>query len=266
MPRPVVALLTDFGLRDHYVGTMKGVVLSVCPEAALVDITHDIAPQDVFSAALELAASYRYFPVATVFVAVVDPGVGSARRALAAESGGYYFVGPDNGIFSFVFRESTPTLVVELRERKFARSTISHTFEGRDRFAPAAGWIAKRTPLRSFGPPIDNHVSLEFPEAIVSADAVRGEVIYVDRFGNLITNIAGRLLAEPTSRVAHVTDRGNIRIVRTYAAVAAGELCGLIGSSGYFEIAVNRGSAAALLNVSRGARVEVFNAPMPGSP
>ena len=139
MARPIVALLTDFGTRDHYAGTMKAVVLGVCPDATLVDIGHEIPPHDVVAGALELAASYRYFPAGTIFLVVVDPGVGSSRRGIAAAAGDWTFVTPDNGVLSAVFCETAPTRVVELTEAKYARPTVSRTFEGRDRFAPAAG-------------------------------------------------------------------------------------------------------------------------------
>ena len=149
--RPVIALLSDFGARDHYAGTMKGVILGICPEATLVDITHDVAAHDVLEGALQLAASYRYFPAGTVFLAVVDPGVGSARRGIAAEAGDYRFVAPDNGVLTEVLRETPPRRVVELSERRYARPTVTRTFEGRDRFAPAAAWLAKGTQLAALG-------------------------------------------------------------------------------------------------------------------
>jgi hypothetical protein len=256
--RPVVALLTDFGLHDHYVGTMKGVVLSVAPEAALVDITHEVTAQDILGAALELAAAYRYFPAGSVFLVVVDPGVGSTRRAIAAEAGGYYFVGPDNGVFSAVFAESAPGLVVELTERKYARPSISRTFEGRDRFAPAAGWIAKQTSLRAFGPVVSDYCVLPLPEATIAEGVVRGEVLRVDRFGNVITNITAATLehvARPLSVSA--ADRGDIPVVGTYVDVAVGDVCALVGSSGHLEIAVNGGNASRALALTRGAAVHV---------
>ena len=151
--RPVIALLSDFGTRDHYAGTMKGVILNICPDATLVDITHDVPPHDVLDGALQLAAAARYFPAGTIFLAVVDPGVGSARRGIAAEAGDYRFVAPDNGVLTSVLREWPPKKIVELTERRYARPTVSRTFEGRDRFAPAAAWLAKGTQLTALGPP-----------------------------------------------------------------------------------------------------------------
>ena len=149
----MIALLTDFGTRDHYAGTMKAVALGICPDATLVDITHDIAAHDVLGGALELAASYRYFPAGTIFLVVVDPGVGSSRRGIAAEAGDYRFVAPDNGVLTLVLDEAPPRKVVELTERRYARPTVSRTFEGRDRFAPAAAWLAKGVELTALRPP-----------------------------------------------------------------------------------------------------------------
>src|SRR5882724_10830383 len=187
--RPVIALLSDFGTRDHYAGTMKGVVLGICPDVTLVDITHDVAPHDVLGGALELAAACRYFPAGTIFLVVVDPGVGSARRGIAADTGDYKFVAPDNGVLTAVLDEHPPKKVVELTERKYGRPTVSRTFEGRDRFAPAAAWLAKGIEVTAMGRPAGTIARLELPHPRVGDDHVEGEVLRVDRFGNLITNI-----------------------------------------------------------------------------
>ena len=160
MARPIIAFLSDFGTRDHYAGTMKGVALGICPEATLVDITHEIQAHDVLGGALELAAAYKYFPAGTVFVAVVDPGVGSSRRGIAAEAGDSRFVAPDNGVLTLVFRETPPKRVVDLTERRYARPSVSRTFEGRDRFAPAAAWLAKGVELSALGRPVHDFMLL----------------------------------------------------------------------------------------------------------
>src|ERR1700687_146423 len=183
MPRPVIALLTDFGTRDHYAGTMKGVALGICPDVTLVDISHDLPPHDVVAAALELAASYRYFPAGTIFLAVIDPGVGSARRGLAAEAGDYKFVAPDNGVLSVIVDPHPPKRVVELGERRYALPTVSRTFEGRDRFAPAAAWLAKGVDLGALGRPAGSIHHLEVPRPVIAPDRLSGEVLQVDRFG-----------------------------------------------------------------------------------
>ena len=260
MARPTVAFLSDFGTRDHYAGTLKAVVLSVCPDATLVDIGHEIPAHDVLAGALELAACYRYFPAGTVFLTVVDPGVGSARRGIAAESGGYKFVAPDNGVLSGVFHDASPGRVVELTERKYARPTVSRTFEGRDRFAPAAGWLAKGIALTSLGKTIKDFRILELPKPTVSGDAVKGEVVRIDRFGNLITNIDRRAFEHLAAGGAITVTAGAQqipRLVATYADAPAGEACALFGSTDHLEIAVTAGDAAACLKLSRGAPVIV---------
>lgn len=260
MARPTVALLTDFGTRDHYAGALKAVVLSVCPEATLVDISHDIPAHDVLAGALELGACYRYFPVATTFLVVVDPGVGSSRRGIVADNGDYRFVAPDNGVLSPVFRDAPSTRVVELSEPKYARPTVSRTFEGRDRFAPAAGWIAKGIALTSFGKSITDFHVINLPEARVTPAGVHGEVVRVDRFGNLITNIDRQAFEQASGAGAIVVTVGQAevaRVVSTYADAAPGELCAVFGSTDHLEIAVNGGDAAKTLGAHRGAQVVV---------
>jgi S-adenosylmethionine hydrolase len=266
--RPLIALLTDFGLRDHYVGTMKGVVLGICPEATLVDIAHDLPPHDVQAGAMELAAAYPYFPPGTIFLVVVDPGVGTTRRGIAAESGAHKFVAPDNGILSAAFTESAPARVVELSNPRYALRAVSRTFEGRDRFAPAAAWLAAGVDLAALGSPVDAWTRLELPAPCVSADAVEGEVVRVDRFGNLVTNIDRRMFEVfriPVRVSASIDGRGLLRVVSTYADVAAGEVCALFGSSGHLEIAANGASAAEVLGAARGARVRIKERILPES-
>src|SRR5689334_14472549 len=182
MARPIVALLTDFGTRDHYVGTMKGVMLGICAELSCVDITHDVPPHDVLAGALELAAAYRSFPTGTIFLVVVDPGVGSARRGIAAEAGDYKFVAPDNGVLSAVLEEHAPKRLVELTERKYARPTVSRTFEGRDRFAPAAAWLAKGIELGALGRTAGAIQRLAIPKPQAAGNSIDGQVLRVDRF------------------------------------------------------------------------------------
>src|SRR5688500_2004254 len=260
MARPTVALLTDFGTRDHYAGTLKGVVLSVCPDATLVDIGHDIPAHDVLAGALELAACYRFFPAGTGFLVVSDPGVGSSRRGIAAYCGDYNIVAPDNGVLSAVFRDTPPKKVIELTERKYARATVSRTFEGRDRFAPAAGWLAKGIALVSMGKSVSNYQVIDLPRPDVAGDQLTGEVMRVDRFGNLITNIDRRTLEQFANGKAigiTIGDRAIARIVATYAEAPAGELCALFGSTDHLEIAVNGGDAAGILGVRRGAKAQV---------
>jgi S-adenosylmethionine hydrolase len=268
---PVIALLTDFGTRDHYVGTMKGVVLGICGAATLVDITHEVPPQDILTGALELAASYRYFPPGTIFLVVVDPGVGSTRRGVAVEAGGYRFVAPDNGVLTGVlgdlvrrFAQTRQGLelapAVELTEPRYARPAISRTFEGRDRFAPAAAWLATGVALADLGRPAGALVWLDIPQPRETANEIRGDVLRIDRFGNLITNI-------DRARVERFAANGSVdirigpqtisRLVAAYAEVEPGAICALIGSTEHLEVAVNGGSAASVLGVDRGAPVHI---------
>jgi S-adenosyl-L-methionine hydrolase (adenosine-forming) len=259
MSRPVIAMLTDFGTRDHYAGTMKGVALGICPDATLVDISHDIPAHDVLAGALELAAAYRYFPAGTIFLVVVDPGVGSGRRGIAAESGDYRFVAPDNGVLTAVLAEHPPKRVAELTERKYARPTVSRTFEGRDRFAPAAGWLAKGIDLAALGRSAGAIQGLDIPQPALEDGRIEGQVLRVDRFGNLITNIDRRtfdkLAGSPLDlRIgAHQVSR----VVSTYADAAPGEVVALFGSSDHLEVAANGANAAEALALHRGAAVHV---------
>jgi len=262
MARPVIALLSDFGTADHYVGAMKGVVLGICPEATLVDITHELPAHDVVGGALELAAAYRYFPPDTVFLAVVDPGVGSTRRGIAAEAGGYRFVGPDNGLLALVFKGAGPSLLVELTEKRYTRPAISRTFEGRDRFGPAAAWLAAGVPLSELGTQIAAFTPLAVPIPEVRSDTLVGEVMRVDRFGNLETNIDRASLEQVIrdSRDQAVVEVGGQRIVgirQTYSDVPSGQLASLFSSADYLEIAASGASAARVLGIQRGAVVQV---------
>jgi S-adenosyl-L-methionine hydrolase (adenosine-forming) len=257
--RPVIALLSDFGSRDHYAGTMKGVMIGICPDVTFVDITHDITPHDVMEGALQLAACCRYFPAGTIFLSVVDPGVGSSRRGIAVEAGDYRFVAPDNGVLTAALRDVPPKRIVELTERRYARPTVSRTFEGRDRFAPAAAWMAKGIQLSALGRAVTSYHQIEIPQPQVG-DQLAGVVLLIDRFGNLVTNIDRRTFesftrAQPVA--LKVNDHDIARVVATYADIRAGEVCALFGSTEHLEFAVNGGSAADTLRVTKGAKVEI---------
>ena len=260
MARPVIALLTDFGSRDHYAGTMKAVILGICPDVTLVDITHDIPPHDVLTGALQLAASYRFFPAGTIFLVVVDPGVGSARRGIAADSGEYRIVAPDNGVLTAVLRESPARRLIEITERRYARASVSRTFEGRDRFAPAAAWLAKGVDLSALGRSAGPICQIPIPAPAVTDACVLGEVLLVDRFGNLITNIDRKLFDKfaHASGIEITAGPHRIgRVVATYAEAAPEEVCALFGSTDHLEIAVNAGSAGVRLDLTRGSPVTI---------
>jgi S-adenosylmethionine hydrolase len=262
--RPIVALLSDFGSTDHYVGAMKGAVLAACPEATLVDLVHELPPHDVAAGARALAAAYRAFPGGTVFLAVVDPGVGGERRGLAATAGGYLFVGPDNGVLSPAL-ERDDCRVRALTNAGLFRHVVSRTFHGRDVFAPVAGHLARGGALDEVGPVVVDAVCLPRAGAIVVApDEWEGVVEAADRFGNLVTNVSEEDLAamlatvagDPT-RLVVVAGGQVLPLVGTYAEVSPGVPCALVGSSARLELAVNRASATDQLAAGPGARVRV---------
>ena len=247
----LITLLTDFGTADGYVGEMKGVIYAMHPQAHLVDVAHDVAPQDVDGARLAIARYWRRFPLGTIHLVVVDPGVGTSRAALAVESDGRFLIGPDNGVLSPALLRSD-VRVVELPIPPQA----SATFHGRDVFAPAAARLAGGSPLEALGRAYDAPIVRRTPEAKRLTDgSVSGEVITVDRFGNLITN-----LVAPRGGSVVLGDRV-VPIVRSYGEGASGDVIAVIGSSGLLEIAVRGGSAGGTLGVSRGAPVVLRPAP-----
>ena len=249
-----ITLTTDFGLDDWFVGTMKGVIQRTAPNAAVIDVTHGIAPGDIRAGAFALAAAYRYFPAGTIHLAVVDPGVGSERAGVVIETESYFFVGPDNGVFSFALRGERLRSIHRLENPQYQLAEVSRTFHGRDVFAPAAAHLSRGVPASRFGPRVHDLVQLDWPEPVSLKSAVGGEVVYVDGFGNAITNLpAGRVLA---SGAAKVTAGGkSVPLLACYADVTRGKPVAVIGSSGLLEIAINGGSAAKALKLRRGSRV-----------
>ena len=187
--RPIITLLTDFGTRDAYVASMKGVILGLNREAVLVDLAHDLPPQDVRAGALVLLGAAPYFPPGTIHLAVVDPGVGGPRRALAARCRGQFWVGPDNGLFHLIFSQEMELSIVSLENPQFFRPRVSATFHGRDIFAPVAAHLSRGADLAQLGPTVTDPVALDFPSPVFTPEVVRGEIIYADRFGNLVSNV-----------------------------------------------------------------------------
>lgn len=245
MPRPLVTLLTDFGTADGYVAEMKGVLVTQAPDVSVIDLSHDIAPQQVEAARLAVARYWRRFPPGVVHLVVVDPGVGSAREAIAVMSDGRCLVGPDNGVLSPALLHPSAR-VVSLP----VPPSASPTFHGRDVFAPAAAALARGERLESLGPALPSPVIRRTPEAVREPDGgIRGEVIAIDRFGNAITNIAGH-----HDGTVHVGERAVV-VRRTYDDVPSGALVALVGSSGLLELAVRDGNAAATLGVRPGVVV-----------
>lgn len=238
-----ITLLTDFGTADGYVAELKGVLISLAPGAPIVDLSHEIPPQDIAMARLTVARYWRRFPVGTVHMVVVDPGVGTTRAAIAIESDGRFLVGPDNGVLSPALF-TLDARVVQIR----IDPTASATFHGRDVFAPVAARLASGTPLDEIGEPYADAVRLRTPPPRRDAHGLlHGEVLTLDRFGNIITN----LMTREASGMVKIAGRA-ARLVRTYGEASRGELVALVGSSGFVEIAVREGSAAAALGVQRG--------------
>jgi len=266
MAKRIITLTTDFGTADSYVAAMKGVILSISPEADLVDLSHELAAHDVTGAAMFLAAACKFFPDNTIHLAVVDPGVGTARRAICVRTARNCYVAPDNGIVSLAIETETPYEAVQLSNTDYHRSVQSSaTFHGRDVFASVAAHLSTGTDFRAFGPPADNLVRTELPPVNrPTPDVIEGRVVHIDRFGNLITNISRQELArahhEPGETVVVQVGAASIRgLSRTYGDHDPGDLLALWGSGDYLEISINRGSAAERINAAVGAPVRVIH-------
>lgn len=264
MPRrPIVTLTTDFGLNDHFVGTIKGVILKIVPDAEIVDICHTVQAFDILDGALALAHSYAYYPSGTVHLVVVDPGVGSARRPIIASTEEHNFVAPDNGVLSLMYAREERLSVRHITAEHYFLQPLSTTFHGRDIFAPIAAYLAKGVDQEKFGDEITDYVRFNAPKPkAVDAKTLRGVVLRVDRFGNLITNFTPPdvpvLFQENAPPFKIVVGKKEIPSMRpNYAEGAPGEVFGILGSMGYLEIAANRGSAAQILGVGKGAEVLV---------
>ncbi len=258
----VITLTTDFGTRDAYVAAMKGVILTITPKARLVDVTHEVPPQDVREGAYILDTASRYFPEGSIHVGVVDPGVGTARRAVVLRTERALYVAPDNGLLTPVLQREFPLEVISLDNPTYWRQEVSHTFHGRDVFAPVAAYLARGVPLPAMGTPISARdlVILEWPQARrVAADRVEGMVVHTDRFGNIVTNIPATLLegAEGlwTFEVAGQQVRG---LKSAYADVPVGTPLALIGSNGTLEFSIRDGNAARAWNVRAGEYVRAW--------
>jgi len=260
MKRPVISLLTDFGALDHYAGAMKGVILGICPDAQLVDISHEVPVYAIMEAAFTLTQAWTCFPEGTVHLAVVDPGVGSARRPILVEGGGHYFVAPDNGLLTMIYDAVPVHQTREITAERYYRNPVSRTFHGRDIFAPVAAHLANGIAPVEFGKPIGDYVRLDFARPARSGPRTwTGAVLKVDRFGNLITNFDSgswlRLAAEPFEM--KVGTRLVSRMASNYTEMDPGDLFVIGGSSGYLEVSLNRGNAAEMVGAKSGDTVEL---------
>jgi|UniRef100_A0A7V6A2J9 S-adenosylmethionine hydrolase len=257
---PLITLLTDFGSRDVYVAAMKGVILGINPRAGLVDLTHEVPPQDIVTGAFLLAEAAWFFPPGTIHLAVVDPGVGTSRRALGAYARGHYWVGPDNGLFYLVFREAEAMTLVSLENSAYFRHPVSATFHGRDLFAPVAAHLSLGVPLTAFGPLIHDPVPLPWPAPRFALERVEGEIIYVDGFGNLVSNLKGGELLAWLDKAPFTLTLGSLKLSclsQTYGDRRPGEFLALVGSHGYLEVALAKGNAARRLGVGKGSLLEI---------
>ena len=259
MPKPILTLTTDFGLSDHYVGTMKGVILGICPQAEMVDISHQVSPFEIAEGAWLIAQAYPYFPKKTVHLVVVDPGVGTSRRPIVMEAAGQYFVAPDNGVLAMVYTREKHKIRLISNQRYF-RKPVSQTFHGRDIFAPAAAHLAAGATPARLGKVIEDYLRPSFDQPQRSGKRTwSGRILKIDRFGNIITNF-------------HVSDFPDLErrnftmaigpqqigaLARNYAEAGAGELFLIAGSSGYLEVSVNQGSAAKRIGCEAGAAAEL---------
>jgi len=247
----VISLLTDFGYSDWYVGTMKGVIYSINPHARIVDICHTAKPHHIIGGAFMLSASYRYFPGGTIHAAVVDPGVGGQRKPIIVKTERYYFVAPDNGLLSFVLEAEKMLKMVEIVNSKFFLKPVSRTFHGRDIFAPAAAYLSKGVPIEEFGREISKIIRIEAPKPVLlGGRKARGHVLYIDTFGNAITDVPSSIL----SGYFRLIIKGTVieAVYDSYSQASDGEVFGIIGSYGNLEIAVKEGSAAARLSLKEG--------------
>jgi S-adenosylmethionine hydrolase len=262
---PIITLLTDYGTKDHFVAAIKAVILSITPQVQIVDISHDIPPHDILEAGFVLRSCFSYFPSRTIHVVIVDPTVGSERKPIIVATDNHYFIAPDNGVLSLVYDVEPVSTVVEIAAEHLMLPEISNTFHGRDIFAPAAAWLARGTDTLNFGDVVSEYVRMTLPKPkLVGESLLKGNVLHVDRFGNLITNISRQDFEAarqkvPGTNVKVVIGKQEIMGMKNfYAEGAKGEIVALFGSTNLLEIAQNQGSAARALGVTRGAEAGVL--------
>ncbi len=261
--RPIITLTTDFGLNDHFVGTLKGVILEIVPEASIVDISHSVQPFDVLDGALTISQAYSYFPAGTVHMVVVDPGVGSSRRPIIASSEKHHFVAPDNGVLSLVYSREERMNVQNITSDHYFLSPISKTFHARDIFAPVSAYLAKGVDSGKFGEPITDFVRFNAPKPkTVAPNQMRGVILKVDRFGNLVTNFTAQdvpaLFQEAPPAFKITVGKSEITEMKSaYADGTPKQIFAIVGSMGYLEIAANRASALQLIGSGKGSEVSL---------
>lgn len=261
--QPIITLTTDFGLNDHFVGTVKGVILGIVPEATIVDISHSVQAFDILDGALAIAQAYSYFPSGTIHMVVVDPGVGSARRPIIASSDRHHFVAPDNGVLSLIYAREERMHVREITQDHYFHQPVANTFHARDIFAPVSAYLAKGVDSQKFGEEIEDFTRFNAPRPKpAGGNSFRGVVLKVDRFGNLITNFTAQDVpalfeaqAPPFKIVVGKTEITALK--NSYTEGGPGEMFAIPGSMGYLEISTNRGSATQLIGVGKGGEVNL---------
>ena len=257
--KPIITLTTDYGTNDHLVGVLKGVILKINPEVTIVDITHNITPFDLLDGALAIGSAYAYFPARTVHVVVVDPGVGTERRPLLVTADNQYFVAPDNGVLSTIYEREHNVVVRHANAEHYYLQPVSKTFHGRDVFAPIAAWLTKGWQTASMGDEIQDYKKFALPKPKPADNALKGVVLRIDSFGNLITNFRTEDLPEAALKEGKINLQAGgqavARLVDTFASGNNGEAIAYMGSSGYLEIGINKGNAARTMNIGRGAAV-----------
>lgn len=258
----IITLTTDYGGRDYFTASVKGIIYKVNPLSQIVDISNEIGPQDIWEAAFVLKSAYSHFPKGTIHLAVVDPGVGSGRRPIIVVTESFYFVGPDNGIFTLIYQEAERIRVHHITSSHYFMPNPGPTFHGRDIFAPVAGWLAKGIPSGHFGEEITDYVKLNVPFPKIQPNAIEGNVVHIDRFGNIITNITFKMIqglmaegAEPGSSITAIAGKEIKDFKKFYAEAAPGEPGAIINSSGFLEIFLFKQNARTALAVKRGEAV-----------
>lgn len=259
MNNKIITLTSDFGLKDSYVGSMKGVILSLIPDIEIIDLCHTIHPQDVHHGAFVLHTGYSYFPAGTIHIAVVDPGVGSTRRAITLQTDKYIFLAPDNGLLSYIFRDEQILSIRNIENKNLFRDTISPTFHGRDIFAPVAAHIAQGIALNKIGPKIDNPIKLSLSEPVKTNGQIITHIVCIDQFGNLITDITQKYWNEHIGnrRFFILCGKRIEKINQAYSESPENEILAIFNSSGYLEISSYRGNAAQQLNMQPGNEIEI---------
>jgi len=258
----IITLTTDFGLKDPYIAQMKGVILSISPNVKIIDITHNIEKFNIIEGAFTLAATTKFFPKGTIHVVVIDPGVGTERNAIIIKTERYYYVGPDNGVLTYVIEREEIKKIIKIKRNRYVNREISNTFHGRDVFAPAAAYIAKGVKCIKLGEEKDSYKTLQIQKAYRDNEKIYGKVIYIDSFGNIITNINRKLLKDAYKHNRLTLKIGDkpireIRLVKAYGELNKGELLAIIDSYDLLEIAVNRGNASDILEVKVGDRITI---------